>query len=152
MIEHVKHSRIAVAMTLCAGIAVSAPLQANTVSYADHAPKYAMQHCCDSADDESGKIFGKMSFDIPKPPSHTAKEPNHWMAELSDWKTWRSDWKDHLDIWQEAKNKYLDEFTPRHDGKYCPVDTPSAVPVPASVWLLLSGLTGLVGWAKHKSR
>lgn len=140
MIKRMQQHRAVVYLVLCTSPFISASLPASSISYSEYQEQtQTAKHCCEIAD------------------------TNDWKELINDWRELRADWQELGDEWKELRGNWhyaawrkhirgdeFDRIMPGRDGRHCPKDPPLATPAPAAIWLLASGLLGILGVARRK--
>jgi hypothetical protein len=79
-----------------------------------------------------------------------AKGHEDWLAQGEKWENSRAHPDD--DKWEKHPNGIPGPVDNPCVAKHCGKEPPSPVPVPAAAWLLGSGLLGLLGLARRRTR
>lgn len=151
------------AASLCLGATLSQPLLASSIRHESPVQDGKLSFKVD--DESQGSSFGKHpsenarligSSDTDMSLVDEAPKPD-WTNDKTDRDEHEYKWENsqsHLndDKWEDHKNGIPGPIDNLCASKYCEMEPPAAVPVPAAAWLLGSGLLGLFGLARSRSR
>ncbi|MFP5504868.1 MAG: hypothetical protein ACLGH6_01590 [Gammaproteobacteria bacterium] len=149
--------------SLCMGVSICQPLHAASVDYDDHrkAGKPA-QISFNNGEESPASWFGEQTSMQAKHLGQGDRDTfldeksgkPDWVREKIDWHAGADKWENHKshlddDKWDKHANGYPGPIDNPCQAKYCGLEPPTAVPVPAAAWLLGSGLLGLIGMARR---
>lgn len=149
--------------SLCLGALICQPLHAASVDYPEHKQPGQSAKVSFGDDKEApaawfgeqtslqAKRLGQANMD-----SFLGDKPARpdWLGDDIEWQAGDGKWENHKshlddDKWDKHANGYPGPIDNPCQAKYCGLEPPTAVPVPAAAWLLGSGLLGLIGMARR---